>query len=677
MTSLKTPTAIKNYRPDIDGLRAIAILAVVLFHAFPKIIPGGYIGVDIFFVISGFLISSIIFRGMLNGNFSLGSFYSHRVKRIFPALVVMLAAVFGFAWFFLLPDEFSRLGKHMLTGVGFVQNFTLWQEAGYFDSSSESKPLMHLWSLAVEEQFYLLFPLVVMAAWRLRINLFLLLLAAFLASFLLNIYGVSHDVTATFFLPQTRVWELLAGGLLAYAEMSYRQKTAVPGASQGALHAIPRWLGESATSPLARNAISSFGLLLLIAGMFGIKKDSLFPGWWALVPVAGAVMLLHAGPTAWVNRRLLASRFMVFIGLISYPLYLWHWPLLSLANIVRADRPPVALSILLVIASVVLAWLTYRLIEIPVRFGLPRLHKEFALTSAMLMLAGAGGWVYANNGITSRFPNADRLLTQPADFKWNENVRNGICYLPGRAELQHPDLCREHGHPLVALWGDSHAASLYPGLHRLQQEKGFALTQLTSAACPPFNGVAQFNKEARANCEKVNEIVLSNLQKDKPDILLLHSVYQNEKQFAWATQRALTQVAYTLDRLHARLPETKIVMIGPMPQWHGSPKKTSYINWRKSLFNGNEITEAGQVPIRQNATQLHELDAGLAALSRAKGAYYFSALDTLCNKAGCISRVGNRPEDFIAVDSAHLSKAGAEYFIQRIGPELLALLKKN
>ena len=216
MTSLQSYLSHPKYRPDIDGLRAIAVLSVVAFHAFPNWIRGGFIGVDVFFVISGYLISTIIFENLDSGTFSFAEFYARRVKRIFPALLLVLTASYAFGWFALFADEYKQLGKHIAAGAGFVSNIVLWNEAGYFDSSAETKPLLHLWSLGIEEQFYVVWPLLLWLAWKQKFDLLTITIIVALVSFFLNINGVKEDTVATFYSPQTRFWELLCGSLLAW-----------------------------------------------------------------------------------------------------------------------------------------------------------------------------------------------------------------------------------------------------------------------------------------------------------------------------------------------------------------------------------------------------------------------------------------------------------------------------
>jgi peptidoglycan/LPS O-acetylase OafA/YrhL len=205
-----------KYRPDIDGLRAVAVLAVVAFHAFPSWAKGGFIGVDVFFVISGYLISIIIFENLERGTFSFTEFYARRIRRIFPALLLVLIVCLTIGWFTLLADEYKQLGKHTVAGAGFISNFILWNEAGYFDNSAETKPLLHLWSLGVEEQFYIFWPLLLWFAWKHKFSLLTLTILVALASFVLNIKGIKHDMVATFYSPQTRFWELLCGSLLSW-----------------------------------------------------------------------------------------------------------------------------------------------------------------------------------------------------------------------------------------------------------------------------------------------------------------------------------------------------------------------------------------------------------------------------------------------------------------------------
>jgi peptidoglycan/LPS O-acetylase OafA/YrhL len=401
-----TGLASPKYRSDIDGLRAVAVLSVVGFHAFPRWFPGGFVGVDVFFVISGFLISTIIFSSLNRGVFSFRQFYSRRIRRIFPALVIVLAACLLFGWLSLLSDEYIQLGKHVFGGAAFVSNFVLWNESGYFDPSAELKPLLHLWSLGIEEQFYILWPLLLYLAFKRNFNLFYLTMLIIFCSFYLNVSSVERDAVATFYSPAMRVWELLFGSVLAYVAM-FRKGTIKT--LNGRLIAIFGRLYPSAGSAqlvnIAHNVTAFLGIALITFAVFGMQKDFLFPGWWAVLPCAGALLLISAGPDAWMNRKVLSNRIMVFFGLISFPLYLWHWPLLSFPQIIEPTALVREIRIAAIIASVILAWLTYRLIEAPLRFGGYGRTKTQLLCTLMVGVAiiGVLAWQGVIHPLSSRF----------------------------------------------------------------------------------------------------------------------------------------------------------------------------------------------------------------------------------------------------------------------------------
>ena len=331
-----------KYRPDIDGLRAIAILSVVLYHAIR--LEGGFIGVDIFFVISGYLISTIIFSSLEDNSFSFIEFYGRRIKRIFPTLILVMIAVYTLGWFVLLGDEYKQLGKQITGGAGFISNFILWNESGYFDNAAVTKPLLHLWSLGIEEQFYIIWPLLLWFTWKQHLNLLAITIALAVISFVLNIIYVQADAVATFYSPQTRFWELMIGSILAYIMIN----------NQNLLVNLKQRYTD---------ALSIFGIGLIIIGFIFITEKNYFPGWWALLPTLGTMLIISAGPGAWFNRMILSNRILVWFGLISYPLYLWHWPLLSFAHILEYQRPSFEIRFIAVLISILLAWLTYQFIE--------------------------------------------------------------------------------------------------------------------------------------------------------------------------------------------------------------------------------------------------------------------------------------------------------------------------
>ena len=388
----------EKYRPDIDGLRAIAVGSVVAFHTFPNFFKGGYVGVDIFFVISGYLISGIIVDAVERDRFSYLDFYIRRIRRIFPALVIVITATLVVGWYVLLPDEFERLGKHLAAGAGFATNLVLWSEAGYFDVSSDTKPLLHLWSLAIEEQFYILWPLILGLVWRRKRGLLVATLSIAAISFAYNVISVVHHPVAAFYSPLARFWELMLGGILAYL---VRQKG--------------EWLAQF------RAQRAAGGLLLIGVSVFALNREFAFPGYWALFPTVGAFLVISAGFTNWISRHVLGNRLMVGVGLISYPLYLWHWPILVFAKIVKGGLLTPTDRITAIAASVALAFLTYRFIEYPIRHSSTlRIPQSIIAQGLAAAMAGAGalGFLIFTGTIDSRLRNENITQILAASYDW-------------------------------------------------------------------------------------------------------------------------------------------------------------------------------------------------------------------------------------------------------------------
>jgi peptidoglycan/LPS O-acetylase OafA/YrhL len=497
-----------KYRPDIDGLRAVAVLSVVIFHAFPEALKSGFIGVDIFFVISGYLISSIIFENVDRDSFSFGQFYGRRIKRIFPALTLVLLSCLVFGWFGLLGDEFKQLGKHMAAGAGFVSNFFLWQESGYFNNAAETKPLLHLWSLAIEEQFYIFWPLLVWITWR-RKTLFLVLFVTLLmGSFAYNVFLVRVDPTATFYSPATRIWELLTGVFLAYFSTQIKPNTS---ANANA------WYSLQTTRQLA----STLGVLFLAFGLYKIDKGRPFPGTWAVFPVLGSFLLIFAGPAAWFNRFVLSNRLLVWVGLISFPLYLWHWPMLSFMRIVESETPSLGYRVLAVGLSVLLAWMTYYFAEKPIRIESNRVKSSLkitALSTCVAVLGLIGFVIFQNNGIPAR-PAAQINGVNT----WDNLTFATPCKFITRGP-NHDDWCNignaPNKPPTTLLIGDSVGNNFAPMLHRYSEQTGdstFVFRQFGRGLCHGFPEIAYENcaelvKATRAYLEKtpsVDTIILA------------------------------------------------------------------------------------------------------------------------------------------------------------------------
>ncbi len=383
---------LSGYRPDVDGLRALAVLSVVIYHAFPQWLPGGFIGVDVFFVISGYLITGLILKAHEQNRFSFAEFYARRTRRIFPALMLILALGWVVGWLALTSNEYGKYGKYMAGGAVFLDNFMFWRDAGYFDSQPDTKPLLHLWSLGVEEQFYLVWPLLVAVSLKLFRRLWPLLVLGLISSLAYALWKTPIDPVGAFYSPLTRFWELLAGA----AWVSWERHRSPTGSTLG---------GWSAAT------CATVGFVVLALGLGLIHGQRAFPGAWALLPVIAAVLLIAAGRHPGWHQRVLQHPGLVWVGLISYPLYLWHWPLLSFARVLDGHTPSEAKRLALVVASVVLAALTHRFIERPIRFGPPSKTRMTALLLGMAVLFGLGHWVSRGHGLSWRF--ADRLEADP------------------------------------------------------------------------------------------------------------------------------------------------------------------------------------------------------------------------------------------------------------------------
>lgn len=459
-----------KYRPDIDGLRAIAVLAVVIYHYAPKMLPGGFVGVDIFFVISGYLITGIIARQFETSSFSLFDFYQRRIRRVFPALLMILVFSLVVGWQIMYSYEYETLGKHVIASSMFGQNFLLWSEAGYFDSDAITKPLLQLWSLAVEEQFYIVWPLLL---WLFMHNRWPVLAAITViagCSFALNAWGMHQQRHMDiFYLPFGRVWELMIGAWLAIAQrqnVSFLQRFAP--------------------------AQSLLGLVLIIASLIVIRPEG-FPGFWGIVPVLGAALIINSGPQAFINRNLLSLRPAVWVGLISYPLYIWHWTLLSFLVIALGDSIDDPLlrkyKAIAFFCSFILAWLTYRWVEQPVR---KRENGKTAIILLTLMIAtGLTGFsIYLSGGMPERplafvSAKAERYLSSISRTPHASNcfeLTTGSV-LPERWSCILGD---EGADTWVAAFGDSHALSMVPALDQYGKSSGVRIVFAGLSGCPPL-----------------------------------------------------------------------------------------------------------------------------------------------------------------------------------------------
>ena len=649
-----------HYRPDIDGLRAIAVSAVVIHHAFPEWFPGGFIGVDIFFVISGYLISSIILANLARNRFSFADFYARRVKRIFPALFLVLAFTLVYGWFVLLPLEYKAVGKHAVAGSFFVSNFAFWQEAGYFDATAVEKPLLHLWSLAIEEQFYMFWPLVLVVLHRVGLPKRLWILVLLLASLAFNLWLVRQDLNSAFYNPLGRFWEMMMGAFLAAS----RPSADAPAGGSGTK---AQWL-------------SSLGIVLLVAVMIQLDPERRFPGGWAFAGTLATCLLIAAGPRGWFNRHVLSSKPMVWIGLISYPLYLWHWPLLAYPHIENSGPPPALQQAGWVLLAVLLAWLTYRLVETPIRFGAWRKFRftTVALSTGVAMTGLTGFTIYkqegqperlqrlaANQPVNDGTPEQIQTLLNTLTTKGGINAitegwRDGDCMLDFKAPAsQYKPFCVETKRPLVFLWGDSHAGSLYPGFKALQEngKYSFGLAERTGAICPPILGI-----DPRPLCKSLNDDTIRVIRESKPDIVVLYAWWHEGKvKGRYKDTSGLEPTVAELKKAGVK----RIVLLGAVPYWREDLPKLLLKVWR----------EQQRIPLRLGDEYLDpHVKAATAEMRQraaAMGIEFISGMDYFCNRQGCLTRMEPGSSVPLSYDYGHLTLPAVKYYVEQIAPLIL------
>jgi len=649
------PEPTTTYRPDVDGLRAVAVLCVIGFHAFPAHVPGGYVGVDVFFVISGFLISSIIFGGLRRNNFSYLEFYKRRIRRIFPALIIVLTVSLVVGWFALLPDDFKQLGKETAASAGFGANILFWTQSGYFDGGARTKPLLHLWSLGVEEQFYLAWPLLLAFMYRRARHLGAIVASLLATSFLLNVSLVHESPETSFYLPSGRLWELLTGALLACVAL--------------AMPATARMQREQATvrvSPMLvfREGLAWFGLALIGSCLWLLDDHSVFPGWWAVLPVLGALFLI-AAREAWLNRVVLSSPVLVFIGLISYPLYLWHWVALTIVHLRFHDGAgvaPLSLRTAAVAISFILAWATYALAERPIRFS-PHTHVGPVTLLVLMAFAGVAGLaVDLSDGGAWRYPTEVRPLIAFDYDRAREYAetayRADTCFLGRTATFadlaaECIDTHRDQG-PLLVLWGDSHAASLYPGLKAMQERRGtFRITQFTASLCPPILGEV-FRR--RPHCQAFNEAAYKKITELQPDIIVLMGHWRSYAVVGDGEGKLdLDALGETVRRLRA-IGVSRVVVVGCLPEWTIAQPRVTVRLWRDS-HTAVDRTD------KYLDTSLARVDGTIRDTAIDAGAVFVSPMAALCNSRGCRLSTDGNPRSPLAWDNTHLTPPGSEYLI--------------
>ena len=649
-----------EYRPDIDGLRAIAVLAVIAYHFNIHPIKGGFTGVDIFFVISGYLITGNIIAKLDVGQFSYLDFYQRRIRRIFPALLALLIFTAAIGLSVLGKDAvfrvgatspFSELYSSIIFGAGFVTNLAMLRAGDYFFQTPVNQPLLHLWSLAIEEQFYIVWPLILFGAQALKLRYLPVVIAIAAVSFAINIATVHSDPTLAFYSILSRAWELMLGAVLACPIQ--RRLTA----NQAGI-----------------DAASIAGLALIVAGLLLVKSSMPYPGWAALLPTVGTVLAISAGGDSIANRYILSTKPMVWIGLISYPLYLWHWPALLLfqtwsSHFATGSYERAIAKALMLFGIVAASWLTFRYIEVPFRFG--RIRKPRYAILLLLMMGAIGvlaggaleaGWSpyslspYQSETLSllikvSDLKNPEKLYGEHPCFKYHESDTAALFLNNKCFEITHP------GRESVFLIGDSHSASLSLGLRPLLEHSNINFFQVSTGFCEPTS-----NNEAIFSCDEINQLAARKISELKPDVVII------DAQWMWASKPPyfignddyFTALVTKLKNIRESGIQT-IIVIGQIPTWQPSlPDSLA----RDFVRHNAPIPQRTFEGVDLDSLQM---DAKMKSIEWPAGVTYLSLRGLLCNESGCLVSVGpDLGTDLTVWDYGHLTPAASSFVVQSL-----------
>ena len=644
-----------RYRADIDGLRAISVIAILLYHANIAGFKGGFVGVDVFFVISGYLITSIIAQEIKKDQFSITGFYERRIRRIFPALFMVLGFSYIMAFFLMMPYDFKLFSLSLVTATLFTSNLTFEHQAGYFDSQAEAKPLLHTWSLAVEEQFYIFFPLFLIIINRYFKGKWVpFILGAAIVSLILSIWCVVNAPNAAFYLAPFRCWELMLGSMLS-------------------LKVLPKinlkWL---------RQSLGGMGLALVFGSIWLVSKQVPFPGLNALYPTMGAAFIIYSGEyeQTWVS-RLLGNRAFSFIGKISYSLYLWHWPLLVFAQYYQQEVLTPLLTWVTIFFSVVVAILSWKFVESPFRskalISGKKLFSQAGLIMTLALILGLTGFL--GKGLPARLPERVNKIAEFATFKHP--------YSPCFSDEQHfvflkhtCNIGAEHTEPTIAVWGDSHAEVMLPMLESLAKEHHQAIQAFSYGGCPPLLGVKRAAPSAAPHCLDFNRQVMTQLTKTPkistvvligsyaaylegsntsgridPEFTFITNETGTAKKLVERQQLFITTIQKTIGELTQA--HKRVILVYPVPETiYRIPAALS--RWVLAGKEPSTFTRPATLYQQREAFVFKTLDG----LGKSKQIIRIYPHQKLCNAFKCIVYHDGKP---LYIDDNHLTSAGSEY----------------
>ena len=618
-----------NYRREIDGLRALAILPVIFFHADFQSISGGFVGVDVFFVISGYLITSVITSEIKSNSFSLVKFYERRARRILPALFFVMATCIPVAWFLLSPEQMKDFATSVASVVLFISNFYFRNQVDYFDTAADLQPMLHTWSLAVEEQYYLIFPLILIAIKNFsRLYKILLFSIILLASLFLAEYLSSTDPKTAFFLLPTRGWELLIGASLAFY-----------------FSVDKRW---SPTKTIAEIG-GAVGLVMIVYSVFAFDLKTPSPSFFILIPTIGAALvILFATPNTYAG-DLLGKKIFVSIGLISYSAYLWHQPLLAFARISGIASINEYFLGMTAILSIVLAYFSWRYVENPIRSSIRLTTKTIFMISGLGIIAfvGFGFTAKQHKGFISRYPENQRGLLEYEDSSYRRDLykniyRMGTCFLDAQQNFNNfSNVCQaKDSVDSVLIWGDSHAAALSYGLRNIYEN----VSQYNVSGCPPF---VNSENPFKSYCRDFGDYLINDLSSLSPAKIFVHANW-----LSYAKDDLVVEVHKTIKKLKLKFPSSKIYIIGPVPQWQ--PSLPSFM-LRKHVYLDREYMIENS-----SLKELKPLDQLLNAEVIKDEVNYLSPINILCEIDKCLATViHNNKIAPTTFDYGHLTAEGS------------------
>lgn len=622
-----------KYRPEIDGLRAIAVIAVVLFHAefaFQDFNPlqGGFIGVDIFFVISGFLITTIVLREISTKSFSFANFYERRARRILPALFTVIIASLPFAWNLLLPDAYKDYAASVASSLLFGSNFWFWLGDSYWGEASSLKPFLHTWSLSVEEQFYLFFPILAILIWRFAHRYTtIIFISIILASLYLAESASINSPQAGFYLLHTRAWELMAGAILAKFELD----------------------NKFVSRPRLDKTLAFVGLILVIGSIIFFHEDYRHPSYLTAIPILGSVLLIRYSRQPSLVNSLLSNRLMVGIGLISYSLYLWHFPVFAFSKIHKGHLG-LSDQLVNIVISFALAIATYFLIEKTTRKPAQMASKPFfsLIFASFVGLLLINTAILNKDGFPNRFINFEKFISY-LHFDYKKDFMSHTCFLHPE-DMNTPDpfqnceiINKDDNKPTLLLWGDSNAAHLIPGIKETYG-RDYQIIIRTSSGCGAFIGF----EGGRPGCPALNDQIFDLAVSLNPDKLIIAGLWKIE--FPELLEKTLVQ-----------LQEHKVGNIevyGPVPRWTNSLPH-ALMNYGK--YNSQAQAIPDYLPDRLHQ-EIFTIENEMKEMVTALGIDYYSATELLCKAGlGCLTNVGN--EKLIQWDYGHLTSDGSRYLV--------------